>query len=878
MFSVKVTYHGEIRRFSFPNSTTFPTYEQLYSQLTRVFSSSNNYYLSKLLFFPDASQPGRILIGNQVRNAEDYNRCLVAFAGRTWLNASLRFTLVDGNTDMGSRVFISQTAGQLPWAGAPDGVPNSVDTASRSTSNPRPLFAPRSPVTFAVPPRAVSHIPSDSEPLMDMSNNILSASSLTSYGSSPPNRASDAAASCCSTAQVKKDVESLLREFQRDLNQAMGRLSGLTTPNVDHPSANTTPSQFGVLNAIFTIPPALSLVFDMLSDWLSSHSPFIPPLPQFLDVNFPALSGPTPPSFTTPVRTPPPPPVIHRDYDLCTPCIVNGAHERHNPRHQLLDISEPGRVVVRTINQPEDTCNAAIVGIRYKCMHPDCPDFDLCERCEALPIPQHPETHPFLKMRSVETTIPTVCRSTAAMRSSPHNMSMSPWIFNQTPIEERTVRPHSPSVHSTILSDSELSPMRLLHDNPSVPSFASPRTPPVLEVNCPPSDAQSDSISRSLYPLSDQPPLIEPWPLSMSNTFIHEEVATFVSPSSALSSALPDVNDTPVVPESWYSTSLNSLINHPADELNTPHSVSEVLTQTPQESTRTYSPHHIEEAIDRPPTPHLAEMREICPPLAELLTVHHSMSSLSLEDRAEERTPSSLAANVETPLSAGYVADITTPNGQTLAAGAIFIKIWRMVNNGTHDWPPNTEVVFVGGAQLTNGNPLLHIQPMCPVGPLKPGQKKNVWTPELKAPDVPGRYTSYWRLRDGKGRLFGDSIWVDIEVVDPSQSEESVTSSSMIIMPDPTSPPSLVADERTVSTVDIEDSSDDYFSDSSSVSIVSMSSEDEADATLWEESRAHGRAISTEIRVEASVHHPAEHASTAMDYVLLYDDNTSEEE
>ncbi|KAG5729098.1 hypothetical protein E4T56_gene3154 [Termitomyces sp. T112] len=1066
MFSVKATYNGEIRKFSFPNSTTFPTYEQLYYQLARVFPSTNNYYLHKLLFFPDASQPGRILIGSQVRNAEEYNRCIVAFRDRTWPNASLRFTLMNGKTDIGAGVSICQTVGQLPQAGPSDEALNRTDSASQS----RPFFIPPSPVTFTVPPRAVSQIPLDNEPLMDMSNNYSASSSMSSFESISFNRASNTAVSCCSTFQVKKDVESLIKAFQRDLDQAMGRLAGSTTPNVTH---DPTPSQIGStsfyspLNCLFCKnsasgqwftcndcsvvvcsqcnlrnivcpvsgaqhalrltagPPELSIWPSTVTVEPTSYSPFIPPLPRFLDVNPSEPYGPTSPSFITPIvtsRTPPPPPVIHQgiicdscnliiegvrhkcldcpDYDLCTPCIAHGAHERHNIRHQLLDITEPGRVVARTVNQSEnhedralyrrssltpnqppsppvvhpvvhhatcdlcdstieghrykcavcpdfdtcescfaiteeqhpchsfvrickkedyisressfsrrhfarcDACDMTIVGIRYKCMHPDCPDFDLCERCEAHPIPQHPDTHPFLKMKSVETAIPMVYRPPEAI----YNTSMHSWTFKQIPLEERTVRSYSPLVDG-IVSDSELPPMRPPCDNSAVSSsFVSPHISPGLVSQDLASGVVHDPICDSLYPLSDPLIPIGSWSQSTSSTRTPQEVTTHeravaplsplceltvhsldylktsMSPSSSASTALLDVNDTPAVPGSWYSNGLNSLLNDSVDERNGTRSANEASIQTSQRSTQspTHSPLYIEAPINRPPTPHLAETHEFYPlrdtSLAEFLTVHHLMSNLSTEEQAAKGTSNS----AETPLSAGYLEDITAPDGQIFAAGATFIKIWRMVNNGIRAWPANTEVVFVGGAQLTSGNSLPHIQHMCLVGPLKPGQEKTVWTPELKAPDTPGRYTSYWRLRDDQGQLFGDSIWVDIEVVDPSQSEESVTSSSIIIMPNPTSPPSPVADEQTISrslTTDIEDSLDDYLSDSSSVSIVSMpSSEDEADATLWEESRTQDCATSPEIRVQATADHVVEHASTAMDYVLLYDDNTSEEE
>ncbi|KAG6878131.1 hypothetical protein C0993_011845 [Termitomyces sp. T159_Od127] len=432
-----------------------------------------------------------------------------------------------------------------------------------------------------------------------------------------------------------------------------------------------------------------------------------------------------------------------------------------------------------------------------------------------------------------------------------------------------------------------------LSNNLSEPSsIGSSRIPPTLDPKDSVPGAPIDPISRSLYPLSDELPSR---PRSMSNTLISQEVTTperhaksfspvgehtdhsthclqtSMLPPSAPAVASYDTNDTPAVPGSWYGPGLTSLVSDAVDEYHASHTVNDVA-QTPRRSISTTSLHN-ESLLKEPLTPHSAEACNVYHfedrSLVEL--AHRSMSNLSLDDQAVKDSS-------EVQLSAGYVEDITAPDGQTFSAGVTFIKVWRMVNNGSCDWPNDTEVVFVGGAQLTNGNPLPHIQPMYPVGPLKPGQEKAVWTPELRAPDVPGRYTSYWRLRDGKGQLFGDSIWVDIEVVDPSQSEELVTSSSMIIMPNPTtSPASPAVDERTNSRSPTEESFDDYLSDSSSVSIVSVpSSEDETDTTLWEESRAQGPTTSTGSGVQAN--HVTEHTSTAMDYVLLYDDNTSEEE
>lgn len=60
-----------------------------------------------------------------------------------------------------------------------------------------------------------------------------------------------------------------------------------------------------------------------------------------------------------------------------------------------------GRV---THNARCDACGKQIVGARYKCLHPSCPDYDLCEDCEALPIDVHPSSHVMVKAKQLVHT------------------------------------------------------------------------------------------------------------------------------------------------------------------------------------------------------------------------------------------------------------------------------------------------------------------------------------------------------------------------------------------------------------------------------------------------------------------------------------------
>ena len=64
-------------------------------QLYRVFSISNNFYLSRLLFSPNASQPSHILIAAEVHNSLDYNKCIRQHKDRVWRHGLLRFNMCD---------------------------------------------------------------------------------------------------------------------------------------------------------------------------------------------------------------------------------------------------------------------------------------------------------------------------------------------------------------------------------------------------------------------------------------------------------------------------------------------------------------------------------------------------------------------------------------------------------------------------------------------------------------------------------------------------------------------------------------------------------------------------------------------------------------
>lgn len=242
---------------------------------------------------------------------------------------------------------------------------------------------------------------------------------------------------------------------------------------------------------------------------------------------------------------------------------------------------------------------------------------------------------------------------------------------------------------------------------------------------------------------------------------------------------------------------------------------------------------------------------------------------------------------------ADFVGDVTAPDGQVFPPGAEFMKCWRMKNSGLNDWEESTELMFVAGEPFMRDSGTY----VLPVGSVRAGEEVDVWTGELKAPDAPGRYTGYWRLKNGStGQLFGDSIWIDLVVAEPhrqqassavSEVPPSMTYSSVIVMPKaPESLQPLEVTQQQFERLSLSNStpaspvtapsSQDVISvagseESFSASLVSVPSSDSSDEELWEESRMNASTADSQRTAVPP-------RSNALDYVVLYDENSSSED
>ncbi|KAF8634893.1 hypothetical protein AX15_000643 [Amanita polypyramis BW_CC] len=748
MFTVKATYRGETRKLTFP--LTFPTFAQLCEQLRRVFPLTHAFTISRLLFSPNSTKSIRLLIGQRVHTAEDYMRYIEPYRQRPWQDATLRLTVLDGNSGEGSTA-TSSTSHHQPQAadsGYNDVSSNGVEDQVSFTGHPISMSC------IPPPPILFSQVP-------DTSNTQCTSRTLADASAGAP--------LCCSVEANKKEIRTLLDNFMHDLNGLVNTMfpvrdaSELSSRGQRQSDETRTCTrckrdtklmpyycnQCGA-DVCFTCGgtvacnncPAVTIGYHHLvrrsrvPNRFSRHPKHTVRIPQAPRVcssqaaklsdtarstghNTTLASIQSSAQFSSwdgarrsRIRERA---VVHNaacdlcdsgirgarykclvcpDFDTCASCF--SITEEQHPNHSFIKLSHPTDYIHRAALRPRhravcDVCNAMIFGIRYKCLHPDCPDFDLCERCEGHPIPQHPEYHPLLKLKFPNTTIPSVQTVQVSGATRPISTVNKEATAQDSPIGKAT--PQLVDQRLTLPPGlSAVSTSSNLHAPPEM-------SEPVGVVEC---SEEKEEIAATLGMGPNCEPEVEEPPVA----------------SPSMSESKPILS--PVAP------------------------------------------------------PSMSEPKPIPSPVCTLpdATSQTMLVNALPEDVLEERqTRPSLDA-----------MDITVPNGQTFPPGAEFIKTWQVTNNGSAEWPETTELIFTGGNVMMS-----NLEPIS-IGKVEAGGKAEISTRELKAPELPGHYVSCWRLRTREVGSFGESLWIDIYVAEPqNEASESLSSSSVMKMPHPAS-------------------------------------------------------------------------------------------
>jgi hypothetical protein len=113
---------------------------------------------------------------------------------------------------------------------------------------------------------------------------------------------------------------------------------------------------------------------------------------------------------------------------------------------------------------------------------------------------------------------------------------------------------------------------------------------------------------------------------------------------------------------------------------------------------------------------------------------------------------------------AGFEEDVTIPDNTVLEAGQTFTKTWRLRNDGVCTWNSSYAIVFERGDAM-NGPPSASLT----IGTVAPGETVDV-SVDIIAPEDPGTYQGYWKLRNQAGQTFGlgkdrdKDFWVKIKI------------------------------------------------------------------------------------------------------------------
>jgi hypothetical protein len=163
----------------------------------------------------------------------------------------------------------------------------------------------------------------------------------------------------------------------------------------------------------------------------------------------------------------------------------------------------------------------------------------------------------------------------------------------------------------------------------------------------------------------------------------------------------------------------------------------------------------------------MTEMAQVTPspaPVTETATLTPEAATATLEP-----TTGVISATATTAATGGatvapgadnseYVRDVSVPDGTDYAPNATFEKTWEIKNNGSTTWTTDYELVWVDGNQMDGPASVPVPQEVAPNASVE-------LSVDLVAPETPGQYTGYWRLRNAQDTFFGTVVYVQIDVV-----------------------------------------------------------------------------------------------------------------
>jgi next-to-BRCA1 protein 1 len=349
-------------------------------------------------------------------------------------------------------------------------------------------------------------------------------------------------------------------------------------------------------------------------------------------------------------------------------------------------------------------------------MHPTCPDFDLCSNCESHPIPIHPLQHPLLKMKTIDTVIPTVYRvGSTVMIPSPSERVKA----KQTaaPVE-LTTPPVDVSVPE-MPRDIEMTGIAIAEPE-RVKTVV--YTGPLVDVSIV-SDARSQ-LSHLLAPAVEATTGQDQ---TLVDTSVPEIPATpsTLSKEALLASPVQAPADAPVSQGSTRQQMLDIISRSEADLVEQASSMT-MPGGMPEEASPVLRVQNLtlEEPIVAPQMSARVDAPRVSLPIATFTpTLAVPSPKLLAAEVPKAATPPPPAPAA--PLRAAFVSDLNIPDGQIFPPGAEFVKSWVLSNDGEREWPEKTELRYVAGDRMGDEGKIV-------VGGVGARTTVTVSTPELK--------------------------------------------------------------------------------------------------------------------------------------------------
>ncbi|GAB2289462.1 hypothetical protein Dimus_023771 [Dionaea muscipula] len=139
---------------------------------------------------------------------------------------------------------------------------------------------------------------------------------------------------------------------------------------------------------------------------------------------------------------------------------------------------------------------------------------------------------------------------------------------------------------------------------------------------------------------------------------------------------------------------------------------------------------------------------------------HAAMKKSMKPTRSEEQPVKKMEGHHRLRLDNRFIADVNVFDGTIIAPKTPFTKIWRMRNIGKDSWPRGTQLLWIGGDKFSDVDA---VEMKLPLEGLPVDSELDVAV-DFTAPELPGRYISYWRMASPSDQMFGQRVWVLIQV------------------------------------------------------------------------------------------------------------------